>query len=127
MPSKQLLRHGRNRAAPGWRWAVVVVGVAVLGCLPAVASALPASVPNVTAAQLKARILASQDESYSGYAESDANFNLPNFSAFSTVTPLVDGVTQIRVWQQNPDHWRVDTLSDTGEDDTYQVGGGVAL
>ena len=122
MPSKLLLSHGRNRAATGWRWAVVVIGVAVLCCLPAVASAIPASVPKVTAAQLKARILASQDESYSGYAESDANFNLPNFSAFSTVTPLVDGVTQIRVWQQNPDHWRVDTLSDTGEDDTYQVG-----
>jgi hypothetical protein len=28
----------------------------------------------------------------------------------------------MRVWQAAPDHWRVDTLSDTGEDDTYQVG-----
>jgi len=38
------------------------------------------------------------------------------------VTPLLDGVTRMRVWQAAPDHWRVDTLSDAGENDTYQVG-----
>jgi hypothetical protein len=122
MPSKRLPIPGRNRANPWWRWAVVVVGVAVLCCLPVLASAIPASVPPVTAAQLKDRILTSQDQSFAGYAESDAAFDLPDFPAFSTVTPLLDGITRIRVWQQNPDHWRVDTLSDTGEDDTYQAG-----
>jgi hypothetical protein len=38
------------------------------------------------------------------------------------VTPLLDGVTRMRVWQAAPDRWRVDTLSDTGENDTYQAG-----
>ena len=38
------------------------------------------------------------------------------------MTPLLDGVTRMRVWQAAPDRWRVDTLSDTGENDTYQAG-----
>jgi hypothetical protein len=106
----------------GWRWIVVVTGVALLCCLPLVASALPASAPNFTPRQLENRILASQQLSFSGYAESNATFGLPPLSAFSSVTPLLDGVTRMRVWQAAPDHWRVDTLSDTGEDDTYQFG-----
>jgi hypothetical protein len=106
----------------GWRWIVVVAGVAVLCCLPALASALPVSVPALTASQLESRILASQRLSFSGYAESDAHFGLPPLPAFSSVTPLLDGVTRMRVWQAAPDRWRVDTLSDTGENDTYQAG-----
>ena len=52
------------------RWAVVAAGVALLCGLPVIASALPVSVPRLTAGQLRARILASADESYAGYAES---------------------------------------------------------
>jgi len=106
----------------GWRWVVVLTGVAVLCCLPALISALPVSVPQLTPRELEARILGSQRLSFSGYAESDASFGLPPLPAFSTVTPLLDGVTRMRVWQAAPDHWRVDTLSDAGENDTYQVG-----
>lgn len=100
----------------------MVAGVAVLCCLPLVASALPASAPNLTPHQLETRILGSQRLSFSGYAESNATFGLPPLPAFSTVTPLLDGVTRMRVWQAAPDHWRVDTLTDTGENDTYQSG-----
>lgn len=100
---------------------VVLAGVAVLCCLPALASALPASVPPRTARQLESLILGSQRMSFSGYAESNATFGLPPLPAFSGVTPLLDGVTRMRVWQAAPDYWRVDTLSDTGENDTYQV------
>jgi hypothetical protein len=107
----------------GWRWTAVLAGVAVLCCLPVLASALPASVPNLTPRQLADRILGSQRLSFSGYAESNATFGLPPLPAFSSVTPLLDGVTRMRVWQAAPDHWRVDTLSDTGENDTYQVNG----
>ncbi|HEX6450802.1 MAG TPA: hypothetical protein VF060_15230 [Trebonia sp.] len=109
-------------AVPWWRWVVVFAGVAVLCCVPALVSALPASVPAISARQLEHRILASQSLSFDGYAESDAAFGLPSFPAFSTVTPLLDGVTRMRVWQASPDHWRVDTLSDAGENDTYQAG-----
>ncbi len=101
----------------------MLAGVAVLCFLPVLASALPVSVPTVTPQALRDRILASQRLSFSGYAESDASFGLPPLPAFSSVTPLLDGVTRMRVWQAAPDRWRVDTLSDTGENDTYQVGG----
>jgi hypothetical protein len=105
----------------GWRWIIVLTGVAVGCCLPVLASALPASVPPLTARQLESRILGSQRISFTGYAESDATFGLPPLPAFSSVTPLLDGVTRMRVWQAAPDRWRVDTLSDTGENDTYQT------
>ena len=111
-----------HRLSIGWRWVVVVAGVAVLGCLPALASALPVSVPALTARQLESRILGSQRLAFSGYAESDANFRLPPLAAFASVIPLLDGVTRMRVWQAAPDRWRVDTLSDAGENDTYQAG-----
>lgn len=100
----------------------MLAGVAVLCCLPVLASALPASVPRLTPGQLESRILRSQRMAFTGYAESDATFGLPPLPAFSSVTPLLDGVTRMRVWQASPDHWRVDTLSDSGENDTYQIG-----
>jgi hypothetical protein len=71
---------------------------------------------------LESRVLGSQRLAFSGYAESDANFGLPALPAFSSVAPLLDGVSRMRVWQAAPDQWRVDTLSDTGENDTYQAG-----
>jgi hypothetical protein len=107
---------------PGWRWLVVLVGVALLCSLPVLASTLPVSVPRLTPHQLEQRILGSQRMSFAGYAESNATFGLPPLPAFSSVTPLLDGVTRIRVWQASPADWRVDTLSDTGENDTYQIG-----
>jgi hypothetical protein len=97
----------------------VLAGVAALCCLPVLASALPVSVPALTPRQLESKILASQRLSFSGYAESDATFGLPPLPAFASVTPLLDGITRMRVWQAAPDRWRVDTLSDTGENDTY--------
>jgi hypothetical protein len=99
-----------------------VAGVAVLCCLPALASALPVSGTGLTARQLESRVLGSQRLAFAGYAESDASFGLPALPAFSSVTPLLDGVSRMRVWQAAPDRWRVDTLSDTGENDTYQAG-----
>jgi hypothetical protein len=100
---------------------VLLTSVAALCCLPVLASALPVSAPGLTPQQLEDRILGSQRLSFSGYAESNATFGLPPLPAFSTVTPLLDGVTRMRIWQAAPDHWRVDTLSDTGENDTYQI------
>ena len=105
------------------RWAVVAVGVALLCGLPVIASALPVSVPQLTASQLRARILASADESYAGYAESNATFGLPPVAGLTGLTSLLNGVTKMRVWQATPARWRVDVLSDAGERDTYQLSG----
>jgi hypothetical protein len=105
------------------RWAVVAVGLVVACGLPVIASALPVSVPPLTASQLRGRILASADESYAGYAESDATFGLPPLAGLTGLTSLLDGVTKMRVWQATPTRWRVDVLSDAGERDTYQLSG----
>lgn len=94
----------------------------MLCALPVVVSALPVSVPALTAATLRDRIVRSADMPYSGYAESNATFGLPPLSGLSSVTSLLNGVTKMRVWQAAPDRWRVDVLSDAGERDTYQLG-----
>jgi len=95
--------------------------VALLCALPSIDSALPVSVPPVSAVQLRTRILDSASLPYAGYAESDATFGLPALNGFSDLTSLLDGVTRMRVWQAAPDSWRVDVLSDAGEHDTYQT------
>jgi hypothetical protein len=104
------------------RWAVVAAGLAVLCGLPVIASALPASVPALTAGQLRARILASAGMSYAGYAESNATFGLPALPGLTGVASLFDGATKMRIWEASPSRWRVDVLSDAGERDTYQIG-----
>jgi hypothetical protein len=104
------------------KWAAVALGLALLCGLPVIASALPVSVPALTASQLRGRILASAGESYAGYAESNATFGLPSLAGLADLTSLLDGVTKLRVWQAAPDRWRVDVLSDAGERDTYQLG-----
>ena len=103
------------------RWAVVAGGVALLCALPSIDSALPVSIPRMSAAVLRGRILHSGTLRYAGYAESDATFGLPSLSGFSDATALLDGVTRMRIWQAAPDSWRVDVLSDAGEQDTYQT------
>jgi hypothetical protein len=105
------------------RWAVVAVGLALLCGLPVIASALPVSMPALTASQLRGRVLASADESYAGYAESNATFGLPPVAGLTGLTSLLNGVTKMRVWQATPTRWRVDVLSDAGERDTYQLSG----
>ena len=104
------------------RWSVVAAGLAALCSLPVLASALPVSVPSLTARQLRGRILASADESYAGYAESSATLGLPPLPGLTDVTSLLDGVTKMLVWTASPEEWRVDVLSDAGERDTYQLG-----
>lgn len=104
------------------RWAAVAAGLTALCALPVVVSVLPASVPKLTASQLRARILASSGMSYAGYAESNATFGLPSLPGLNGVASLLDGVTKMRVWAAAPDWWRVDVLSDAGERDTYQAG-----
>ena len=78
------------------RWAVVAADVALLCGLPVTASAPPVNVPQLTAGQLRARILASADESYAGYAESNATFGLPPVSGLTGLTSPLNGVTKMR-------------------------------
>jgi MucB/RseB N-terminal domain len=105
------------------RWLVAAAAAAVVCALPVLVGALPvAAGPTVPAAQLRARMLASANLPYQGYVESDGSLGIPNLPEVSDVTAMLDGTTDMRVWQDSASRWRVDVLSDAGERDTYQLG-----
>ena len=104
------------------RWSVVACGVAALCVLPAIIAALPVPASPLTAAALRARILASSGVPYQGYAESSANLGLPSLPFLGNVSALLDGITDQYAWYRSPGHWRADVVTGTGESDTYQAG-----
>jgi hypothetical protein len=104
-----------------WRWAVVAGGTAVLCAIPAIVAALPVPQSAITAAALRARILASAGLPYTGYAATTADLGLPDLPDVQNVTKLLDGTTDQYVWYRSPRHWRADTLTTAGEEDVYQV------
>jgi hypothetical protein len=113
---------------PAWRrWSVVAAGVAVLCALPAVVGALPVPGSALTAAGLRARIMASAAVPYQGYAESVVDLGLPELPDLGDVTTLLDGSTDQYAWYRSPDRWRADVLAAAGENDVYQTGQGTYL
>jgi hypothetical protein len=90
--------------------------------LPAVIAALPVPGVAMSAAALRARILASASVPYEGYAESTVNLGLPELPDLQDVSTLFDGSTDQYAWYRSPDRWRAAIITGTGEDDTYQVG-----
>jgi hypothetical protein len=106
------------------RWALVGAGTAILCLLPALAAALPVPASPLSAAQLRARILASAAVPYQGYAESDVNLDLPALPDLGDVTSLLDGTTDQYAWYRSPGQWRADVLTTAGEDDTYVTSSG---
>jgi len=109
------------------RWGVVAAGTALLCGLPALIAAWPVPASALSAAQLRARILASADVPYQGYAESDVNLGLPNLPDLSSVSTLLDGSTDQYAWYRSPDQWRADVITAAGEDDIYQTAQGTFL
>jgi hypothetical protein len=99
-----------------------VGGVAVVCALPAVIAALPVPGVAISAATLRARILASVSVPYEGYAESTVNLGLPELPDLQDVSTLFDGSTDQYAWYRSPDSWRAAVITPTGESDTYQVG-----
>jgi hypothetical protein len=112
----------RHRA---WRrWLVVACGVGLLCGLPVIVSALPVPASSLTAAALRARILASADAPYQGYAESSVDLGLPSLPDLGDVSTLLDGITDQEAWYRSPTQWRADVLTSAGETDTYQTSHG---
>jgi len=107
------------------RWAVVAAGVALLCALPAIVAALPVPASPLTPAQLRARVIASGDVAYQGYAESHIDLNLPKLPHLGNVITLLDGTTDQYTWYRSPQQWRADMLSAAAENDTYQTSQGV--
>lgn len=109
------------------RWALVAAGTALLCALPAVVSALPVAPSTLSAAQLRARILASARVSYQGYTASDVNLDLPSLPDLGNVVSILDGSTNQYAWYRSPGQWRADVLTTAGEDDTYQTSQGTYI
>ncbi len=117
-----VVRHQARR-----RWLVVACGVALLCGLPAIVAALPAPSSTLTAAALRARILASADVPYQAYAESSVDLGLPALPDLGDVSTLLDGITDQEVWYRSPGQWRADVVTSAGETDTYQTSHGIFL
>src|SRR5215469_5327541 len=116
-------RVGRQRSRQAWlRWAAVACGTAALCALPVIAGALPVPQSPVSAAVLRARILASGHVPYQGYAESTVSLGLPILPGLRGVSMLLDGTTDQYTWYRSPAHWRAEVSTPTGENDTYQAG-----
>jgi hypothetical protein len=106
------------------RWGAVAAGVAVLATLPTVLRVLPARGNTVSAADLLARIQASGQLRYAGYAEAVGGLQLPLTDQFSALTDLFGDRTRLRVWWRGPADWRVDAIDATGESDLHTDGTG---
>jgi hypothetical protein len=105
-----------------WRhWLVVACGVGLLCGLPVIVGALPVPASSLTAAALRARIMASADMPYQGYAESSVDLGLPTLPDLGDVSTLLDGITDQEAWYRSPTQWRADVLASVGETDTYQT------
>ena len=121
-PPVSVVRHQAWR-----RWLVVACGVALLCGLPAIIAALPVPASTLTAAALRARILASSDVPYQGYAESSVDLGLPALPDLGDVSTLLDGITDQEAWYRSPSQWRADVVTSADETDTYQTSRGTFL
>ena len=97
-------------------------GTALLCALPAVIAALPVQQSSISAATLRARIMASASVPYEGYAESTVDLGLPVLPDLRDVSQLLDGTTDQYVWYRSPAYWRADDVTGTGESDIYADG-----
>src|SRR4051794_18869918 len=110
----------RERYGAGRRWSLVVGLVAVLAALPALIGALPASGSRVSAAELRAAVLAGADVPFSGYAESAGGLALPVTDRLTSLADLVSDRSTMRVWWRSAVDNRVDVVTATGETDVHR-------
>jgi hypothetical protein len=104
------------------RWSIVACGTAALCALPVVIAALPVQQSPISAAALRARILASASVPYEAYAESTVDLGLPQLPDLRDVSQLLDGTTDQYVWYRSPTYWRADNVTGSGPNGTFQAG-----
>lgn len=112
----------------GWgRWSVVTGVLAALIALPAVVARLPVAEPGVPVDTLLARVRASADVPYSGFAETLGTLAVPTGRGLSELTDLFGSHTRLRVWRRGPTDYRVDRVDPVGEHGTYRDATGAWL
>jgi hypothetical protein len=104
-----------RRPGAARRWATVAAGVAVLLALPPLIGALPAADTGTPATDLRARVLASADVAFAGYAQAAGGLALPVGDQLTPVADLLADRTTMRAWYRSATDWRVDVLTATGE------------
>lgn len=112
----------------GWqRWLVVALGVLLLGSIPPVLAALPATESDASAAELLAAVRESDAVAFSGYAEAVGGLVLPVTEDFTDLVDLFGERARLRAWWAGPDDWRVDQLTATGETGVFHRTGASVL
>ncbi len=76
----------------------------------------------MSATTLRERVQASRDTSFTGYAETAGNLDLPTSQELSSVTKLLAETNKVRVWWGDRQTWRIATLRTTGETDLFHRG-----
>jgi len=108
---------------PAARWFVVAVVAIACATAPALLRVVPAHDVDVSAAALAKRIHASAALGWSGEVHALGALELPlTGSTFGGVSRLLGGRTDLRVWWRDPEHWRVDRLRTSGEQDLVRDG-----
>lgn len=102
--------HGAAR-----RWLLVAALVAVLAALPSIVRALPASDSATSAAQLRARAIASAGLRFSGFAQSAGGLSLPVTDQLTSLSNLFSERTTMRIWWRGARDNRVDVVTPSGE------------
>lgn len=109
------------------RWALVVLVGVLIVVSPAVVGAWSGASASADPADLRARIAASSDRPWTGYAESRAGLSLPRIPLLADVTTLLSGTMRMRGWYAAPDRHRTDVISAVGERDRYVTPRGQAV
>ncbi|WP_326834560.1 hypothetical protein VSH64_06485 [Amycolatopsis rhabdoformis] len=111
-----VVRRERRR-----RWAVVAVVAIALVALPSLVAALRPAGPGADAGQLRDLVLRSADRPYQGLAQSRGSLAIPELPDLADVSALFSTTTTTRAWYAGPDHYRVATLTTTGEHDVWRM------
>ncbi len=99
------------------RWSLVALAAVALITAPAAIGLLPAQGSDLTAAQLRQRVADSASVAWSGEVSSRGTLGVPDTSSFGGIVDLLGENNSLRVWWRDPQHWRVDTVRQTGETD----------
>jgi outer membrane lipoprotein-sorting protein len=105
------------------RWGIVVAGLVLLLATPLVVAAWPVPQADLSAVQVLARIRAAHDVAFSGQVETEGHVGLPQEEELESVTRLLGGRTELRVWWADADTWRTATVRPTGETDLFHRAG----
>lgn len=107
---------------PVRRWLLVALAAAVCIATPVTLTLLPAEGSDISAHALRHQIGASGKLSWSGTATTRGTLKIPAARSFGGLSKLLGDNNSLRVWWRSAEHWRTDTVRQTGESDLIRDG-----